>query len=149
MQLFDDAFPILVGISPMTWDDAYVRDMIAAYDVWLERGERYAVLTHTPPGAGLPSAKQRKAVTDWTNASHNRARMAKLCVGSSTVLPNALTRGAYTAMLWLWTPPNPTRACATPLEAFDWCWEQLRQAGVPTQHDRDETQRRVLAHCVG
>src|SRR5690349_19932835 len=131
MRIVDFAFPLVATISPMKWDEGAVRKMAEAYDGFFDRGSPFAVITHTPDGAGMPGARERKMITAWTNTPRVKEMSAKLCVGSATVLSNPLMRGALTAMLWVWTPTSPMKSVATPEEAFEWCWEQMRQAGMP------------------
>jgi len=142
--LIDFAFPLVATISPHTWDDAAVRKLVETYDALFDRGARFAVISHTPKGAAMPGARERKMITAWTNSPRVVKLSSQLCVGSATVLPNALARGALTAMLWVWQPSSPMKSVATPDEGFDWCWEQMRTAGLPMPGEREVVREQML-----
>jgi hypothetical protein len=130
LRIYDDTFPLLVGIGPKRFNEETVRQMGEAYEPYFKRGERYTVLNVTPRDAVLPDAKSRKLITDWVNSPRVRDCTGRLCIGSATVVPNTVQRGALTALLWFWTPPSPLRPVGSVNEGLDYCFELLRQEGL-------------------
>ncbi|AKF09731.1 hypothetical protein [Sandaracinus amylolyticus] len=145
VQFIDEFFPLVVCVSPTRYDDVELQRMYDGYRRYFERGKRYALVTHTREGAEPASPRARKAIVDWANRPEVRANSAKLCVGSSTVVANALARGAMTAMLWLWKPASPHHLAATIDEAIDWSIDQLVAAGVALPQPREKLRAAVLA----
>src|SRR5690606_35921348 len=94
------------------------------------RGKRYAVLSCSPIDAKATNAHGRKLIVDWAQSKEVRENSAKLCVGSATVVPSALARGALTAILWVWSPAAPHHPCGTVEEGLDWCLQRLRAGHV-------------------
>lgn len=131
MRILDDTFPLLVAIGPKKYDQEAVDLMSRAYEPYFKRNERYALISVAPRDASMPGPKERKLITDWTNSARVRDCSARLCIGSATVVPNTLARGALTALLWFWTPPSPLQPVATVDEALDYCLGRLRAEGLP------------------
>jgi hypothetical protein len=129
VRFIDTHWPLLLCIGPQHWDEAAVREMTAGYEPYFERGERYALVSHTPRDS-MMGAKERKILTDWTNTPRVRQKSGELCVASSTVVRSTLARGALTAIMWLYKPASPHFAAATPAEGVDWCLAQLTEASV-------------------
>ena len=144
VHFLEHAFPLLVCVAPSHWDDAQVHRMIEGYERYFVRGERYALLSHTPKGAGLAGAKQMRQIVDWANEPRVRSLSTELCVGSSTVVREAFSRAALTAILWFWKPPAPHRAAATPREALEFCLERMRAEKLAIGRTEDELRELVL-----
>jgi hypothetical protein len=70
------------------------KEMVAGYDALFARGDRYALITYTPDGGELPGAKERKRIAEWAESPRVRDLSKKLCVGSATIVENALMREA-------------------------------------------------------
>ncbi len=138
MKFVLDVFPLVVAVGGLEYSDQEFKEMIAGYDALFARGERYALITYTPDGGALPSARDRKRIADWAESPRVRDLSKKLCVGSATVVQNALMRGALTAITWLWKPSAPHKAVSTPHEGVDWCLEQLEGAGIRMHHTRSD-----------
>ncbi len=138
MRFIDSTFPLIIAVSSPIQDEASVRLMIAGCERYFARGERYALLTCSPPGGQTPDAKVRKMITDWANEPRTRAASARCCVGSATVVEEALHRGALTALLWLWKPAAPHKAVASREEGLDWCLEKLASANIPISRSREQ-----------
>ena len=145
VQFIDDYFPLIVCVSPIRYDDVELRRMFDGYRRYFERGERYALITHTPRDAEAATARARKAIVDWANSPDVRRQSSKLCVGSATVVPNALARGAMTAILWLWKPASPHHMAATTEEGVDWALQQLVDAGIALPQPRERLRETVLS----
>jgi hypothetical protein len=129
IRFVEDYWPLLLSVGPRVWDERTVADMAAGYERYFERGERYALISGSPRESSI-GARERKLITDWTNLPRVRERSGALCVGSATIVRNALSRGALTAILWIWKPASPHLAAATSDEAIDYCLGQLSSAGV-------------------
>lgn len=145
VRFVEDLFPLLISVGPTDGFDAHQVERMAAYYTRLfKRGKRYAVISCSPKGASATNARGRKLIVDWAQSKEVREMSAKLCVGSATLVPNALARGALTAILWVWTPAAPHLACATVEQALDWCLGRLRASHVALPEEPDEMRRRAL-----
>jgi hypothetical protein len=132
----EDLFPLVISIGPLGgFDERQVRLMDEYYESLWKRGERYAIVSHSPKAADATGARGRRLIVDWANSPRVKAMSRKYCVGSTTVVPNAVARGALTAILWLWSPSSPHQACSTPEEAIDWSVARLVEAGISMPHD--------------
>lgn len=145
VRFVEDLFPLLISVGPTDGFDAHQVELMAAYYTRLfKRGKRYSVLSCSPKD-GLPTnARGRKLIVDWAQSKEVRENSAKLCVGSATVVSNALSRGALTAILWVWSPAAPHLPCATVEEGLDWCLQRLRASHVAMPEEPDEMRRRAL-----
>lgn len=130
MRLMGETFPLLVHVGPMEYTEDSVRQMADLYEEYFERGERYAVLSLQPKFSRIPGPRERKLITDWTMSPRVAEATRTLCVASATVLPNALVRGVFTAMLWIWSPPVPVKPVARVEEGLDHCLAGLGRAGL-------------------
>lgn len=149
MKFVLDVFPVVVTVGGLEYSDEEFSEMLAGYDELFARGERYALITYSPDGAQLPSARDRKRITDWANSPRVRDYSKKLCVGSATVAQNVLMRGALTAITWLWKPSAPHKAVGSPNEAIDWCLHQLEGAGVRVPFTRDQVFAKLGTKAFG
>lgn len=131
MEFNDSSWPIFVMVSPKVYDKASVDLMQSTFERVFQRGERYALITVSPRGASPPGAQERKAIAEWANLPRSRKYSRELCVGSASVVENALMRGALTAMMWIWTPASPHKAVANLSEALDYSLTLLEEGAVP------------------
>ena len=138
MKFVEITFPLLVAISEKAYTPREFDEMVLGYERYFQRGERYALITWTPDGGELPGALARKRIADWANEPRVREMSARLCVGSSAVVPSAASRAAMTALLWFWKPASPLKLCATPTQAIDWCLDRLLAEGLSVRHPRAE-----------
>jgi hypothetical protein len=145
MQFVEDAFPVVVLVSPVAgWDESTIRAMAAKFEEYWRKRQRYALITHTPRGSAAATAKTRKLITDWANEPKVREMSARWCVASATIVPNAIARGALTAMLWVWTPSSPHHVAGTPEEALDFCLDRIAKANVALPDTPEAVRRSVL-----
>ncbi|MGC4088145.1 MAG: hypothetical protein QM756_09640 [Polyangiaceae bacterium] len=121
---------MIVQLSPKVYSTQDIEEMKQAFAGYFARGEKYAVLTVSPLDAEAPDASERRALTQWANEPTVAENARRLCVGGATVVPNALVRGAVTALMWFWTPPFPHKAVANVEEGLDFCEGQLAAGGV-------------------
>lgn len=82
------------------------------------------------------TAKQRSRVASWV--SDHTPLMLEACACMSIVVPGAMQRGAFSAILWLVDYPVPIRAFPTEAEASAWARAMLGmlsvEAPTPQQH---------------
>lgn len=76
------------------------------------------------------TAKQRKRVAEWIREEDELMRAS--CAAMSVVVPGAMQRGAFSAVLWLVRYPVPIRAFSTEVEAEAWAASMARAASVAT-----------------
>ena len=143
MRFVDTTFPLIITIGSNAYDQAEFDSMTAGFEKYFQRGERYALITYSPDAPTMPDARYRKLVADWANSPRVRELSARLCVGSATVVHSPIMRGALTAILWLWTPPSPHRAVATPQEGVEWCLDRLLLSGISINCTRDHMQAKL------
>ena len=130
MRVLGDTFPLLVAVGPRRYDVESVKRMADAFEVYFQRGERYAVISIQPEDSITPGAAERRLMLDWLESPRVRRYAGTLCVGAATIMEGALMRGAFTAVLWFWRPPFPMETVATVERAVDYCVERLRASGV-------------------
>jgi hypothetical protein len=143
MRVFGECFPLLLAVAPKRYDPAAVQRMADAFEVYFQRGERYAVISIQPDGSVTPGASERKLVLDWLESPRVQRCAGELCVGAATIIHGSLMRGAFTALLWFWRPPFPMESVASVARAVDYCVERLRSAGVDLPAEPAELRRRI------
>ncbi len=143
VQFIDTLWPLLISIGPQQWSERNVAEMADGFERYFERGERYALISGSPRES-IIAAKERKLITDWTNSSRVRERSRELCVGSATIVRSALSRGALTAMLWIWKPSSPHLAAADADEALDFALQKIEDARLPLTASPSITRREAL-----
>jgi len=131
VEYYEGSWPLLVALSPKLYDRAEVEQMQSSFERYFRRAERYALITVSPRGSTPPGANERKAIAEWANSPRVREYSKQLCVGSASVMENALMRGALTAMMWIWTPASPHKAVSTVDEAIDYALDKLKTSQVP------------------
>lgn len=124
LRFLDEAAPVIIVAMPLAYDKESVQKLITGYERLFDREQKYALLTVMPAGGETPDAKTRKQIADWANLPRSNRLTSKLCVGSATLLTNALFRGALTAMYWLYKPPCPQRASPNLDDALTWLTER-------------------------
>ena len=145
IRFIEDFFPLVLCLGPDVWDEEAVADLTAGSERLFARGERYALITCSPETSEM-GARARKLITDWSNKPLVREKSRALCIGSSTVVRNALHRGALTAIFWLWKPPSPHEAVSTPEAAVDWCLDRLVAADMSLPRSREALRKLALEH---
>jgi len=131
MHVLGEAFPVLLGVGPPHWDATAVARMAEQFEPYFAQGQRYTFLYVQPHEAANPGAHERKLLIDWADSPRVREFSRKLSVGTALVLPNALLRGALTAMMWLWKPVSPIDPVDSVEAGLDQCLARLAAAGVP------------------
>jgi hypothetical protein len=130
--VFDhSAWPLVVATCPKDVELVEVVALRRAFDGWFARQQRFALITDTRPARRLPSAKWRRDLTNWMNDPVVMANVVRYNVASATIFGSTLIRGGFTALTWLWKPPQPQLAASTMREAVEWCCLLLDRAEVP------------------
>lgn len=147
MRFLVDGFPLIVAVSGPVWDAAEVRALIDGFEPYLGGLERYAVLIVPTPKAPAPGQAERKMIGAWTGHPRVREAVKRLCVGSATVVPNAIERAALSIIWALGKPPCPSEAVSCVELGLDFCLKRMREEGLamskPTDLIRYETIRTV------
>ena len=125
-RVVTSTFPVVLILCPPQWGEGWVEDLDRQVGELFARKERYALIIDALHVAGVPSAKDRKHLTDWLTRPELLARQRRWNVGSSTILSSPLARGALQAVYWVWTPPAPQHAARDLDDAWRWCLEKLR-----------------------
>lgn len=149
MKFVLDVFPLVVSVGARTQTEAEFDEMVAGFDRLFERGDRYALINHTPDGAEVPNARARKRIADWADSPRVRSFSKKLCVGSATIVQSQLARGALTAIMWLWKPVAPHKIVTNPVDAVDWCLDRLTAENVPMTFTRGEAMTKLESKAFG
>ena len=142
-RFLDHTFPLVTIVPPAVYDEQAVRSVIEGCERNFARGERFAMITTAPQG--VPDARTRKVLTEWSNAPAVRRKTKELCVGAATVLPNPVARGIMTAVLWVWSPPAPHEVSDSDASAIDWCLRKIADAKLPMPMSPGEARSRTLA----
>ena len=145
LRFIDDAFPLIITVSAPVFDADEVRAMADGFERYFGRGERYAVLLTSPRNAPAPGPRERKLIIDWANHPRVRDYSKRLCIGSATVLPNALARAAMTVIMAVWKPPLPVELVPTAEQGLDYCLKRIREEHLPMAETVDFVRRTALA----
>jgi hypothetical protein len=145
MELLGATFPLLIAILPKKYDAASIQAMADAFRPYHARQQHFAVMHIQLKGVGVPTATERKLVTDWANSPAIRDVSARFCVVSAVVLPNPLNRGVLTAINWLLKPVCPTVPVGTAIAGVDECLDRLQQAGVTLPRSADTLRKEAHA----
>jgi hypothetical protein len=140
-----DFFPLIAMVQSSSDEEAEFSAMTTTFDRYFDRGERYALITTKKSGLPTWSPKIRKRVADWSNSARVRTRSKELCVGSAAVVEDTFSRGALTAILWLWTPASPMKVVPNNEDAVDYCLTRLREENVPLGASASDRSREFLA----
>jgi len=135
------SWPVAILVLPEQLDEGAVRDLMAQMDGLYARRQLYALITDTRRLGTVPRALERKLITDWLTRPDQIANQQQWNVGASTIVSNALVRGALQAIYWVWTPPNPQHAARDLDEAWTYCVRMLDQRRVPLGRPADELRR--------
>jgi hypothetical protein len=146
LQIYDDTFPLVLGIAPRVYDEQAIRAMAAGYERFFRRNEPYALLYVTPGDGALPDARSSRLVVDWVNSPRVLDFSSRLCVGSAAVVSSWPARKALNAVLLFWSPPWPLRAVATVNEGLAYCLDVLRRKQLLMGARASVLQRLVGAH---
>jgi hypothetical protein len=145
MELLGATFPLLIVILPKKYDAVTVQAMADAFRPYHARQQPFAVVHMQLKGVGVPTATERKLLTDWANSPSIRDVSARFCVVAAVVIPNPLNRGILTAINWVLKPVCPTVAVGTAIEGVDACLARLTEADVPLPRGADSLRKEALA----
>jgi len=123
-----DLFPLVRITHDVVSGDGDYLEMIEAMRKVTDRQTKFVNLV-SAPGPTVPSATQRKLISDWY--VRNRETFNTYSIGTAVLAKNALQSGAITAIMWIMRPQNPVVSFTAPAEALAWCHELLREHEVP------------------
>lgn len=133
MRFIDQYFPLIVTLSGKRVDAAEVQSMSEGFEKYFARGERYTVLTLTPPDFRIPDHDGRELMSRWVNHPRVRDYTKRLCVGGATVNGSVLYRVAFNLVVAFQKPAAPLHCVATLDQALDYCFARIRDERLPTQ----------------
>ena len=108
-------------------DDVYIQ-MFERMKQITNRGMKFVNVVEAP-GPTLPTATQRKLISDWY--VRERHAFNEFSIGTAVVANSALQSGAITAILWIMRPQVPVVSFASRTEALGWCRDKLVEHAVP------------------
>ncbi len=120
-------WPLFVIIPPPRITTASIEGLIDTVNGVYARRERFATLVDTTFVEQMPSASDRRLLTEWQTETIELIRRYNVC--TATVVSHSLIRGAMTAMNWLFRPPNEQIALPTFSEGLEFCARRLREDG--------------------
>lgn len=144
MELIADLKPLLLFLSPPSFDGKVIGEMDATFRRLWALGEKYAMVSLPNPSGSSVSASERKLIGEWASQKHVQDASKRLCVGSAVVSPSTLERGAMTAILWLWRPPFPLAYFPEREIAIDAALEHLAKARLPLPMPVAELRKKAL-----
>lgn len=147
--LITAGWPVVVLVCPTRLDAAWIADLDKKFAPLFARRERFAVVTDTTALASMPSAIERKLLTEWTSRPDQVAFQTRYNVGSATIVQNPIVRGTLQALYWFWTPGSPQNASRDFDDAWAWCLSQLEAAGVQLPLPAAELKSRVERERAG
>lgn len=104
--------------------------MEQGFEGYFARGERYALLWTQPKQGRLPGLRERTRIGAWISHPRVRDFTKRLCVGAAAVVPNAIMRGALSAIMLVGKPPTPFSAVSTTEQGLDYCFKHIAEAGL-------------------
>jgi hypothetical protein len=125
LQVYDDTFPLVLGVAPRLYDERSIRAMAAGCERFFQRSQPYALLYVTPGDAVMPDARSLRLITNWLNTPRMLDLSTRFCIGSAAVVANWPARKALNAVQMFWSPPWPLRAVATVNEGLEYCFDAL------------------------
>jgi hypothetical protein len=80
VRFVEITFPLIVSVRGTATASSEFDEMLAGFERYFLRGERYALILYTAEGGDLPGARNRKRIAEWANQPRVRALSARLCV---------------------------------------------------------------------
>jgi hypothetical protein len=105
-----------------------INGLFASWQEILARKQRFAAIADVRAAHGMPSAKERAHIADWTKRIEPMSIQYSL--GTANVVSSSLVRGAMTAIDWLHKPKVPQMHFSNMVEACAWCIDRLREGGL-------------------
>ena len=130
MRFYDAGFPLIVAISEADFGDDEQRSMEEGFEGYFARGDRYAMLWTQPRRGRLPGLRERARIGAWISHPRVRDFTKRLCVGAAAVVPNAIMRGALSAIMMVGKPPTPFSPVSSAEEGLDYCLARISDAGL-------------------
>ncbi|MCA9533923.1 MAG: hypothetical protein KC593_09595 [Myxococcales bacterium] len=121
-------WPLVVMDAPPRLTSAGITTLIRSVNELYARRERFATLVDTARVEHMPTAAERRMLSEWQTETVDLIRRYNVC--TATVVSNPLVRGAMIAMNWIFRPPNEQVTVATFGEALAFCGRQLKADGL-------------------
>lgn len=137
MIVLSECFPLLIGVAPVRYTAASVRELTESFEIYFRRGQQYAFISVQPPGSIPPGPSERKLLMQWLASERVRQYSGQLCVSAAAVVDNTVMRGALTALLWFWKPPFALEVVGTATRAIAHCVRGLERSRVPLPASAD------------
>lgn len=128
IQVDTSRFPLVVQTLHFGYTEQDMRQALTHYEPLFARRQRYAIAVQHEPGAPVGDAPMRALIGAFQSANAEHIRYCNVCVG--VVLPSFSHRAALTALNWLFPPVAPQKACASLIEAVDYCCRMLTAEGI-------------------
>ncbi len=120
-------WPLAVITIPAVTTAADIEYMQHCYEHVFDAPSKHALLVDTTTIVSVPDAHLRRRMKDFEDSK--RTIIGHKNIGSAIVLPNALVRGAYTALRWISPQPAPNKAFSNVQDAARWCVEGIEDDG--------------------
>jgi len=137
VRFYDAGFPLIVAISNADFGDDEQRTMEEGFEGYFARGERYALLWTQPKQGRLPGLRERTRIGAWIAHPRVRDFTRRLCVGAAAVVPNAIVRGALSAVMLVGKPPTPFSVVSTAEQGLDFCFAKIAESGLALPKPED------------
>jgi hypothetical protein len=124
------AWPVVLMVCPPELSSGWLEALDAGFAAAFAREQPFAVLADTSRMTSIPSARDRARMAEWASKPAHIELQKRYCVGTATIVQNALMRGTMQAIFWLYTPPAPQNAVRDFDEAWRWCIGKLETRGV-------------------
>jgi hypothetical protein len=147
VEFVEDCLPLLIMVAPEKYGEAELREIETLFKHLWAKGSRYALLHLPAPDGKSPSPQERQRFQAWASKPDILGPTQSLCVTVAMVTPSALARGALTALLWIWTPPVPLVAVASPNEGIENCLASLLSANVLTKEREAALRTKAIGAC--
>jgi hypothetical protein len=144
----EEAWPLVVLTCPAHFSEDSLPPLIAAFEECHGRREKFALLIDTRSAHSMPNARWRKGLTQWANEPRVMLATRLYSVGTALLFSSSLARGAYTALLWFWSPPTPHFAAPTMAAAVEWSCQMLTRANVALGNTLQAKRTSLLAAAM-
>jgi hypothetical protein len=126
---FDERLsPLVLVTTPAAFEDEAFEQAFRDFEGLFVRRARYALVIDTTAVVHVPSAKQRRRISEWEKAHVDETR--RWNVATAMVVSSSVVRGVLTALSWIVPDETPRTNVAKRHEAIEWCCAHLEAAGI-------------------
>ncbi|HJL17482.1 MAG TPA: hypothetical protein RMH99_17565 [Sandaracinaceae bacterium LLY-WYZ-13_1] len=120
-------FPVVdVTFHGQVSDEQFADYLERMTEVATRREKNVVIIDASRAGATPPT--QRKMQADWLKK--HEATLERHSLGTAFIITSRMIRGILTAILWLSPMPGDHAVVSTYVEAEDWAFERLWEAGI-------------------